>query len=285
SGDIKAGFAGADKPKIVFHNHVGRPKHRRVMVGGNLESGDVFVGRRVDEFRGAFRITHPMRHGIVESWADMERVWRYAYGRENGLNVMPEEHPLLLTEAPLNPYRHRHKCAEVLFESFGVPALSCAPQAILSLYASGRTTGVVLDSGAGVTHCVPVYEGFAVSHATRRIDVGGRDVTERLQLLLRRAGHALHTSAEMEVVRDIKEKHCFVAFSPAQQEEGPQGDAVRYELPDGSAVALGPERFRAPEVLFRPELMGAEYSGVHECLLQSIMAADMDMRRTLFEQV
>jgi centractin len=93
---------------------------------------------------------------------------------------------------------------QVFFETFGVPAMFVAPQAILALYASGRTTGVVLDSGDGVTHCVPVYEGFAVTHAITRSDVAGRDVTERLQLLLRRAGAALHSSAEKEIVRQIK---------------------------------------------------------------------------------
>ena len=72
-------------------------------------------------------------------------------------------------------------------------------QAILSLYASGRTTGVVLDCGDGVTHCVPVYEGFALPHAITRVDVAGRDITEHLQLLLRKGGYNFHTTAEKEV--------------------------------------------------------------------------------------
>ncbi|CAN0032647.1 unnamed protein product, partial [Hapterophycus canaliculatus] len=101
------------------------------------------------------------------------QVWSHVYGRDN-LNVAPEDHAVLLTEAPLNPYKNRRQCAETFFENFGVPAMFCAPQAILSLYASGRTTGVVLDSGDGVTHCVPVYEGFAVRHAITRIDLAGR---------------------------------------------------------------------------------------------------------------
>jgi hypothetical protein len=112
SGIVKAGFAGADKPKVMVANAVGRPKHKRAMAGGALDGQDIFVGAKVQEHRGAFRISHPMSHGIVENWPDMERVWSHVYDRDN-LNTAPEEHPLLLTEAPLNPYRNRQKCAEV----------------------------------------------------------------------------------------------------------------------------------------------------------------------------
>ena len=189
TGVIKAGFAGNDRPRIVFNSAVGRPKHVRVMPGGQLEGADVFVGAKVAEHRGALKISYPMEHGVVTDWADMERVWSHVFNsREHGLGVSAEEHPVLLTEAPLNPYAHREKAAEVFFESFSAPALFCAPQAILSLYASGRTTGLVLDAGDGVTHAVPVYEGFALPHAICRMDIAGRDISEHLVLLLRRAG-------------------------------------------------------------------------------------------------
>ena len=191
TGVIKAGFAGNDRPRIVFNSAVGRPKHVRVMPGGQLEGADVFVGAKVAEHRGALKISYPMEHGVVTDWADMERVWSHVFNsREHGLGVSAEEHPVLLTEAPLNPYSHREKAAEVFFESFSAPALFCAPQAILSLYASGRTTGLVLDAGDGVTHAVPVYEGFALPHAICRMDIAGRDISEHLVLLLRRAGCA-----------------------------------------------------------------------------------------------
>jgi centractin len=118
-----------------------------------------------------------MKHGIVENWTDMENIWRHVY---NILGILPADHPVLLTEAPLNPYSNREKAAEILFETFSVPGIFIAAQAVLSLYASGATTGVVLDVGDGVTHCVPVYEGFSLAHAVGRVDIGGRDVTEHL---------------------------------------------------------------------------------------------------------
>jgi centractin len=155
------------------------------------------------------------------------------------------QHPVLLTEAPLNPRTNRETAAQILFETFNVPALYTSIQAVLSLYASGRTTGIVLDSGDGVSHAVPVYEGFAMPSSIRRIDVAGRDVTEYLQTLLRKSGYVFHTSAEKEVVRQIKEKTGYVALDPRKEEKdwqsaGGKGDGmiVDYKLPDGNVLKV-----------------------------------------------
>ena len=189
----------------------------------------------------------------------------------------------MLTEAPLNPFKNRERAAEVFFESFNVPAMYCAPQAILSLYASGRSTGLVLDCGDGVTHVVPVYEGFALPHAVERADIAGRDVTDRLQLLLRRGGCALQTSSEREVVREIKEECCRVSFNPRAE---PSAGAVQdYRLPDGEVIQVGPEAYQAPEVLFQPDLVGSEEPGVHQCLHRALMRSDRDLRSALYKQI
>ncbi|CAM9091382.1 unnamed protein product [Heterosigma akashiwo] len=282
TGVLKAGFAGGDRPRVVYQSHVGRPKYVRMIPGGALEGQDVFVGKTVAEHKGAFRVSYPMEHGVVTDWGDMEKVWAHVYAREN-LNVASEEHPVLLTEAPLNPHSHSEKAAEVFFETFNAPALFCAPQAVLSLYASGRTTGVVLDAGDGVTHAVPVYEGFALPHAVTRVDLGGRDVTRHLQTLLRRLGHNFQTSAELETVRQMKEELCYVAFRP--QKEEVHYSYRLYALPDGTALSVGKERFRAPELLFRPGLVGSEAPGIHEVLAGAIFKTDLDLRKTFFGNV
>lgn len=281
SGTIKAGFAGQDHPKCFFPSFVGRPKHPRVMAGA--VEGDLFIGRKAQELRGLLKIKYPMEHGIVTDWDDMERIWSFVYTDE--LRTLSEEHPVLLTEAPLNPAHNREQAAQIFFETFNVPALFTSVQAVLSLYASGRTTGIVLDSGDGVTHAVPVYEGFSMPHAVRRVDVAGRDVTEHLQLLLRKSGYHLHTSAEKEVVRMTKEKACYVALNPAKEEKEAGGQGEEFKLPDGNAIRLGPERFRAPEILFNPELIGLEYAGVHQVVVDSINKADLDLRKSLFSNV
>lgn len=283
TGIMKAGFAGDESVKCIFPSYVGRPKHTRVMAGA--AEGDYFIGAKAEELRGVLTLKHPMSHGIVEDWDDMELIWRHLYSE---MKVVAEEHPVLLTEAPLNPRKNREKAAEIFFETFGSPALFVSPQAVLSLYASGRTTGVVLDSGDGVTHVVPVYEGFALPHAVMRSDVAGRDVTEHLALQLRRAGHVFHTSAEREVVRQIKEQECYLALNPQKEEqaEHDKGSPQRqYRLPDGTSINLGAERFRAPEILFNPSLIGMEYPGVAELLAGSIARCDLDLRQTLYSQI
>ncbi|KAF3910558.1 Actin-2 [Orbilia brochopaga] len=285
SGTIKAGFAGEDTPKCYFNSFVGRPKHPRVLAGA-LE-GDVFIGSRAQDLRGLLKIKYPLEHGIVTDWDDMERVWQYVYSDE--LKTLSEEHPVLLTEAPLNPRANRDMAAQILFETFNVPALFMSVQAVLSLYASGRTTGIVLDSGDGVSHAVPVYEGFSIPSAIRRIDVAGRDVTEHLQTLLRKSGAVFHTSAEKEIVRQIKEKTSYIALDPKKEEKewagGGIGKIEDYKLPDGNILKLGAERFRAPEILFDPEIIGLEYQGIHQILVDAIKRTDMDLRKSLYGNI
>lgn len=293
TSSIKAGFAGGSTPKVVVGNKIGRAKHTRIMPGGALEQdqdlsgpSSVFVGQKLDDHRGAFLLEYPMDKGaVVEGgWDAMERVWEHVYSKSN-LNARMEEHPVLLTEAPLNPRQNRDKTAEIFFETFRTPALFCAPPAVLSLYASGRTTGIVLDVGEGVTHCVPVYEGYALAHSVTRSDVAGRDVTQNLQLLLRRSGLNFTTTAEADLVKTMKEQTCFVAPGAATDDAVEKDAKTKYQLPDGEAVALATERYRAPELLFNPSLIGSEEPGAADVLVNSIFKSDLDLRSTLFSQI
>lgn len=281
SGIIKAGFAGDQQPKCKFPNYVGRPKHIRVMAGA-LE-GELFIGPKAEEHRGLLSIKYPMEHGIITEWNDMEKIWDYIYSKEQ-LHTFSEEHPVLLTEAPLNPRRNRERAAEIFFETFNVPALYISLQAVLSLYATGRTTGVVLDSGDGVTHAVPIYEGYAMPHSIIRSDIAGRDVSKYLRLLLRKEGYDFHTTAEFEIVKGLKENVCYLATSPLK-EESLETEKVQYQLPDGQVIDVGSSKYRAPELLFRPDLVGEEYPGIHEVLTSAIQRSDIDLRKMLYSNV
>ena len=283
--------------EYLYWYSVGKPKHEKIMITTNEQDvyiGDVIVRNHNDnvnysyqeKYKGVLKLTYPIEHGIIVDWPNMEILWRHVFDE---LKVSPKEHPVLLTEAPLNPYNNRIRAADVFFETFQTPSLFFQTQAVLSLYAQGKTSGVVIDCGDGVCHVSPVYEGFSINSAIQRIDLGGRDVTTHLMNLLRRAGYIFHTTAEFEIVKKIKEKYCYVAPMNSSNDEylKVQDDRSQtsYLLPDGNQMKISTEKYLAPEILFSPDKIGLEYPGVHEMVVNAIKKCDIDLRKTLYNNI
>eukprot|EP01098_Paradermamoeba_levis_P017047 TRINITY_DN9558_c0_g1_i1.p1 TRINITY_DN9558_c0_g1~~TRINITY_DN9558_c0_g1_i1.p1 ORF type:complete len:377 (-),score=88.76 TRINITY_DN9558_c0_g1_i1:71-1177(-) len=272
SGFIKAGFAGDGVPRTVFPSIVGRPKEKVMQVGQK----DFYVGDEAQAKRGILALKHPIERGVIVDWDDMERIWFHTFYNE--LRIAPEEHPVLLSEPPINPKSARQKMTQIMFETFSVPGMYLHSQPVLALFAAGKTSGLVLDSGDGVTHCAAVYEGYALPQAVQRLELGGRDLTLYLADMLAERGLNLTTTAEREIVRDIKEKFAYVALDFEKEKNTPL-TPLKYKLPNDEAIGLGSERFKCTEALFRPSLMGMETAvGVHQLISDCIMKCDADLK-------
>jgi actin len=176
----------------------------------------------------------------------MKTIWQYTFNDK--LSVAPENQPVLLTESPLNSNNHREKMAEVMFEDFHVPALYIANQATLSLYAAGRTTGIVLDSGHTATHVTPIHEGSPLTNGIARYDFGGSDLTRFFLNIAMESGIIFFTNPGLKLVETIKEELCYVALN---SEEEARQDATRmYELPDGEVITINAIRYPLPSSFF-----------------------------------
>merc|ERR1712232_632068 len=267
TGFVKVGYAGANFPAHIFPSMVGRPILRFEEKIDNVELKDIMVGDKAAALRSFLDIKYPF---------------------EEKLKINPSECRIMLTEAPMNPKKNREKMVEVMFEKYGFKSAYISIQAVLVLYAQGLLTGVVVDSGDGVSHVIPVYEGFALPHLTKRLDVAGRDVTKYLIKLLQLRGYYFNRTADFETVRQIKEKFCYVGLDVNQERKLALETTVLvepYELPDGRVVRIGAERFEAPEVLFQPGLIDIDSPGLSTQLFQCIQKADIDIRTELYNHI
>jgi actin-related protein len=252
-----------------------------IMVG--MDNKEAYVGDEAQAKKKDLNLRYPIENGIVKNWEDMERIWHHAFFNE--LRVAPDEHPTLITEAPLNPLANREEMTQILFETFNVPSFYVAIEAVLSLIASGRTTGIVVDSGDGVTHAFPIYQGYALSHAILRMDLAGRVVTDWYSKIIMELGMTFSSFDEREIVRDIKEKLGYVALDYEAELTKYKESAANekpFDLPDGNVITIRDQRFRGAELLFKPSLVGLEAPGVHELTYKSIMKCDIDVRKELY---
>lgn len=287
SGMVKAGFAGEDAPQCVFPAIVGRPRPGTITIQGGGSKTE-YIGDEAIKLMGVLNLNYPISAGIVESWEDMEKVWHHAFYNE--LRIAPNEAKgVLLTEAPRNPKQNREKMVQLMFETFEVKNIYVAIQAVMSLYSAGRTTGLVVDAGDGVSHTVPVFEGFSLPHAVEKMEIAGRVLTTYMQKLLLENGESFTSAAEIQIVRDMKEKHAFVAQNYAEEKEAATKSAehdVQYTLPDKRVMTLpATVRMGCPELLFDPTLNGLNCMSLPDLAWSSVQKADIDVRKELCKNI
>eukprot|EP01086_Lenisia_limosa_P001976 TRINITY_DN141_c0_g1_i2.p1 TRINITY_DN141_c0_g1~~TRINITY_DN141_c0_g1_i2.p1 ORF type:complete len:389 (-),score=142.42 TRINITY_DN141_c0_g1_i2:36-1202(-) len=286
TGFVKCGFAGTNFPTAIFPSMVGRPILRFEEKVGQVKLKDVMCGDEASQARSFLQCSYPLDNGIIRNWEDAKHLWDYTFTEK--LKIDPSECKILLTEPPLNPKKNRELMLQTMFETYQFQGLHVSIQAVLTLYAQGLLTGVVVDSGDGVTHIVPVFEGYSLPHLTRRLDVAGRDITRYLIKLLLLRGYAFNRTADFETVRMIKEKLCYVGCDlDIERQLGLETTVLmeNYTLPDGRVIKIGSERFEAPEALFQPGLIDVEGDGMSEMLFNCIQAADIDTRPEFYKHI
>lgn len=277
TGMMKAGFCGDDAPRAVIPSVVGSPED-----GGD----DKFVGEEAQAKRDILALKNPIEQGVITDWDTMEKLLDHTF--YSGLRVAPEEAALVFTEPTPTAKADREKILEVMFEKFRCPAVYANAAAVFGLYAAGRTTGLAVDAGAGQTVAVPVYDGVIEPHAVEKFNMAGNDLTDYLMKILGERDYSFSTDAERQIVSEMKEKLCYMAEDFEQEmQTAANGNTLdkTYELPDGKVVTLGNERFRCPEAIFLPGLMGKEGCGLPEAVYQSVLKNTVDLRASFFSNI
>jgi len=267
SNSMKVGFAGEETPHDVFPTLIGHPRCSQLM--GIAGTKNQYIGDSAQTMRGILNLNHPIQCGSITDWDDMEKIWAHVLNNE--LRVIPEEHNVLMIDKTGNQ-DERKKMAEIMFEKFEISGLHVSLQSVLSLYGCGKTTGIVLDSSYELTDITPIYEGKRVLHAIKRLEFGGKNMTEYLIKLTSELGYSIFTTSDMSMWNEMKEKICHVSQCAADGSLTHEILKKDYELPWGERIALKEQQFKTPEALFYPELMGLEDAiGFHTALNSSIL--------------
>ena len=279
TGFCKAGFSGEKIPKIIIPSLVGYPKYASGRVG--VDKKQFFVGSEAEAIKGVLNINNPIEHGVVNNWDDIEKIWKFIFS--NGLKVDPVEYNIMLTETPMNPKENREKMTQIMFESFNAKGLYIASEPVLSLYSLGKYSGISADFGTHISYFVPIFFGCPIPLAVYRLNFAGKDLTEYMMRLLDENGQRFSTTAEKEIINNIKEKSCYVALD--YEEELKNIREFNYELPDGNKIALKEERIKCPEILFKPNIIGKEVDGIGKTCYDSVQKCNPDIRKDLYNNI
>ncbi len=252
SAYVKIGFAGEPGPRFVFPCITGTEKYKSVMV--DVSARSIYVGNDVSRMRGVLKIKHPLVRGDIIDWDSFYEILNYIFYSLLRIENL-SNYPVFYCETPFMHRETKEFIARVFFETHRVRSLIMMPTPLLSLFSVGLTTGLVIESGEGLTWIVPIINGKMVEHAIQKLPLAGIDVNQNLKGLLMREGVSIASSAADEIIQDIKEKNCYFVLDPNKPPK--TGEMFKVPMPDGSTIKVPTYiLYQAPEVLFNPGILG-----------------------------
>ena len=282
SGLVKAGFGGEDGPRSIFNSIVGTPKQMGLMVGMELQ--ERYVGDDAISKYEIMNFSYPIKRGEVTDWDKFENLMHYLLYRE--MKVVPEEVSILITESPRTSRENREKLTEILFETFNVKRLHIANSSMVGLFSYGKTSGLIVDSGFNVTSTVPIYEGYPLSHASIRINIGGEDLSKNLLSMIQSNLDETYIDIKGRILADdIKEKLGYLLLN---QDDADDVKDVTYELPDGKKIELSNELYKSNEILFNPDEEIKKENGLlslKNMVIDSINKCDNEIKSDIKENI
>ena len=278
TGYCKSGFSTDEIPSSIISCLVGKPKYASGRVG--FDKKKFFVGKEASAISGVLNINNPVSEGVINNWDDIEKLLGYIFSSE--LKVDPSEYNILLTETPMNPKENKEKLAQIMFENFNVQRCYIALESLLSLFSAGKDTGISVDIGDGISSFVPIYYGCSLPYAIIRSNVAGRLLTKYLNELLEKKGYNFSTMAEKEIIKDIKEKGCYIS-NDNYENELKNIDNFLYELPDGNKIELKEERIKCPEVLFNPSIINNNDKNISQNCYEAVEKCDNDIKKDIYK--
>lgn len=270
---IKAGFGQDEAPRSVFRTSFGRLKR---FLDGGAKKNDFITGSRINEY--VHDIIYPIEHGVVTNWDYMQKIWTNVFNTE--LHADPSEHPVIFTESLLNPRNKREEMVKIMFETFDVPLFYCTSQNVLSIYGSGRTTGLSCDIGDEMTTVVPVYEGYSIPCGIQNNNCGGRHLTEYLQKLLSQKEQSFMKHEGKQMAQNIKKEYSYVKLNQSESLED-----IEYKITEKKIITINEERFKCPELLFDPSLNHIECNGIDFLILESIKKCNIDITQDMYQNI
>ncbi|MFX1593204.1 MAG: hypothetical protein ACFFB6_11410 [Promethearchaeota archaeon] len=266
SAYVKIGFSGEPGPRFVFPCITGTEKYKSVMV--DVSARSIYVGNDVSRMRGVLKIKHPVQRGEIMDWESYYEILNYIFYSLLRVEDLTQ-YPVFYCESPFMHRETKEYIARLFFETHRVRSLIMMPTPLLSLFSVGLTTGLVIESGDGLTWIVPIINGSIVQHAVQKLPLAGIDVNQNLKGLLMREGVSIASSAADEIIQDIKEKNCYFVLDPNKRPNA--GEKFKVPMPDGSTISVPTYILhQAPEVLFNPGMLG--YSNIMN-IPQAIIAS------------